>query len=47
MAEILGLGINVYRKYEAGEVPSVSNGRLIQMVKDPKEFRKLIDYGKN
>jgi putative zinc finger/helix-turn-helix YgiT family protein len=47
MAEILGLGINVYRNYEAGEVPSVSNGRLIQMVKDPKEFRQLIDYSKN
>ncbi|MCC7515072.1 MAG: DUF4065 domain-containing protein [Bacteroidia bacterium] len=47
MAEILGLGVNVYRNYEAGEVPSVSNGRLIQMVKDPKEFRQLIDYSKN
>jgi len=47
MSEILGLGINVYRNYEAGEVPSVSNGRLIQMVKDPKEFKKLIDVGKN
>jgi len=47
MAEILGLGINVYRNYESGEVPSVSNGRLIQMVKDPAEFRKLIDYSKN
>lgn len=47
MAEILGLGINVYRNYEAGEVPSVSNGRLIQMVKDPKEFKQLIDFSKN
>lgn len=47
MAEILGLGVNVYRNYEAGEMPSVSNGRLIQMVKDPKEFRQLIDYSKN
>jgi hypothetical protein len=47
MAEILGLGINVYRNYESGEVPSVSNGRLIQMVKDPVEFRKLINYSKN
>ncbi len=47
MSEILGLGINVYRNYEAGEVPSVSNGRLIQMAKDPKEFKKLIDFGKN
>ena len=47
MSEILGLGINVYRNYEAGEVPSVSNGRLIQMVKDPKEFKKLIEVGRN
>jgi len=47
MAEILGLGVNVFRNYETGEVPSVSNGRLIQMVKDPKEFRQLIDYSKN
>ncbi len=47
MAEILGLGINVYRNYEAGEVPSVSNGRLIQMVKDPKEFKQLINFSKN
>ncbi len=47
MAEILGLGINIYRTYEAGEVPSVSNGRLIQMVKDPKEFKQLMDYSKN
>lgn len=47
MSEILGLGINLYRNYEAGEVPSVSNGRLIQMAKDPKEFKKLIELGKN
>jgi|SRR6185312_10594738 len=47
MSEILGLGINIYRNYESGEVPSVSNGRLIQMAKDPNEFKKLIDFGKN
>lgn len=47
MAEILGLGINVYRNYEAGEVPSVSNGRLIQMAKDPMEFLKLVELSKN
>lgn len=47
MSEILGIGINTYRNYEAGEVPSVSNGRLIQMVKDPKEFKQLIQYSKN
>lgn len=47
MSEILGFGINLYRNYEAGEVPSVSNGRLIQMAKDSKEFKKLIDVAKN
>lgn len=47
MSEILGLGVNIYRNYEAGEVPSVSNGRLIQLVKDPREFKRLLDYGKN
>jgi hypothetical protein len=47
MAEILGLGINGYRNYESGEVPSISNGRLMQMVKDPGEFKKLIDIPKN
>lgn len=47
MAEILGFGINLYRNYEAGEMPSVSNGRLIQLAKDPKEFRQMIHYSKN
>lgn len=42
MAEILGFGVNVYRQYESGEVPSVSNGRLIQLIKDPAEFKKLL-----
>jgi len=42
MAEILGFGVNVYRHYESGEVPSISNARLIQLVKDPAEFKKLV-----
>ena len=37
----------VYRNYEAGEVPSVSNGRLIQMAKDPREFKRMVDLAKN
>lgn len=41
MAEVLGFGTNVYRQYEAGEVPSISNARLIGLAKDPEEFRKL------
>ena len=42
MSEILGLGANTYRLYEAGEMPSVSNGRLILSVKDPLEFIKQV-----
>jgi transcriptional regulator with XRE-family HTH domain len=43
MAEILGLGTNVYRQYEAGEVPSESNARLIQLAADPLRFQSLVD----
>jgi len=42
MAEVLGFGVNVYRDYENGQVPSESNARLIQLAKDSKEFRKLV-----
>lgn len=43
MSEVLGFGINVYRNYEAVEIPNSSNARLIQLAQDPKEFRKLIE----
>ncbi|MGO4292538.1 type II toxin-antitoxin system antitoxin SocA domain-containing protein [Chitinophaga sp. RAB17] len=43
MSEVLGLGINVYRQYEGGEIPSVATGRLIRLAKDPGEFRKLLE----
>lgn len=42
MAAVLGFGTNVWRGYESGEIPNVSNGRLIQLIKDPDEFRKLL-----
>lgn len=42
MAEVLGFGTNIYRQYEGGEVPNQSNARLIQLAKDPEEFRKLV-----
>jgi len=45
MSEILGFGANVYRNYETGEIPSQSNARLIQLAKDPKEFKQLIGLG--
>src|SRR5258708_21100944 len=47
MSEILGLGPNVYRNYENGEIPSITTGRLIQLAKDPEEFRKLIGLSQN
>ena len=46
MAEILGFGVNVYRNYEAGEVPSESNARLIQLAKDASKFKELVDISK-
>lgn len=42
MAEVLGFGVNVYRHYENGEIPSQSNARLIQLASDPEEFKKLV-----
>lgn len=43
MSEVLGFGINMYRNYEAGELPSASNAKLILLAKDPKQFKKLIE----
>ncbi len=42
MSEVLGFGVNVWRNYEAGEVPSESNARLIQVADDPMEFGKMV-----
>jgi transcriptional regulator with XRE-family HTH domain/uncharacterized phage-associated protein len=47
MSEVLGLGPNVYRNYEHGEMPSIPTGRLIQLAKDPMEFKKLIELSRN
>jgi transcriptional regulator with XRE-family HTH domain len=43
MAEILGFGVNSYRQYESGDIPSVASGRLIQAAKDPTEFKKFLE----
>lgn len=47
MSQVLGFGPNVYRGYENGEMPSVANGRLIQLSKNPKEFRGLLNLCRN
>lgn len=41
MSEILGFGVNSYRQYEAGEIPSIANAKLIQMVDDPQNFMEM------
>lgn len=46
MAKILGFGVNVYRNYESGEIPSESNARLIQLANEPEEFEKLLKLSK-
>jgi putative zinc finger/helix-turn-helix YgiT family protein len=43
MSEILGFGANSYRQYESGEMPSVANAKLIQMVDDPKIFIEMVE----
>lgn len=42
MSKILGFGANTYRLYEAGDIPTVSNGRLINTVDEPEEFIKQV-----
>lgn len=42
MSEILGFGVNSYRQYEAGDIPTVASGRLIQAARDPEEFKKFL-----
>lgn len=43
MSEVLGFGVNTYRNYENGEVPSISNARLLQLANDPNEFLNLVN----
>ncbi|MCE7062558.1 type II toxin-antitoxin system antitoxin SocA domain-containing protein [Dyadobacter sp. CY343] len=42
MSEILGLGPNSFRLYEAGEMPSVAIGRLLLSIKQPAQFIKQV-----
>ena len=43
MSEILGFGVNQYRLYETGDIPSETNARLIQIAANPDEFLRLIE----
>jgi transcriptional regulator with XRE-family HTH domain len=43
ISEILGFGINSYRQYEAGEMPSIANAKSIQMIDNPKFFINMVE----
>lgn len=47
MAQILGFGINQYRLYEQGEVPNVSNGRIIRSIMNPKVMLDMVESSRN
>ena len=47
MAQIMGFGINQWRSYEAGEVPSVSNGRMIRSIARPAVFLDYVESSRN
>lgn len=42
MSEILGFGVNSYGNYERGEVPSLSNAKIIQLAAHPRQFKELV-----
>ena len=43
VSEILGFGVNSFRQYESGEMPSVANAKLIQMIDDPNIFIEMVE----
>lgn len=47
ISKILGFGDNQYLKYTKGEMPSVSNGRMIAMIQDVSEFKKILNTAQN
>lgn len=47
MAQILGFGINQYRIYEDGEVPSVSNARTITAAREKDIFMSFVEASKS
>ena len=47
MAQILGLGVNQYSKYEQGEMPSESIGKMLRSIQTPAVFMEYIGDAKN
>jgi DNA-binding transcriptional regulator YiaG len=43
MSNILGFGANMYANYEIGEMPSLSNATVIDLVRNPQNFKGLVE----
>lgn len=46
MSTILGFGDNQYRLYEGGEMPSLSNGRILKSIINPAVFCMFVESAK-
>ncbi len=46
MSQILGIGVNQWRLYEGGEVPNLSNGRMIRAIMNPNVFLEYVRASK-
>lgn len=46
MSEVLGLGVNQYRLYEKGEIPSQSIGKMLALIADPNAFKEVINHSR-
>lgn len=47
MSQILGLGVNQYSRYEQGEMPSESIGKMLHSIQTPAVFMGYLDDAKN
>jgi putative zinc finger/helix-turn-helix YgiT family protein len=43
MSAVLGFGVNGYRNYENGEIPTLPHGKLITLAKSPSIFKGLFE----
>jgi len=47
MSQILGLGVNQYAKYEQGELPSESIGKMLRSIQTPVVFMGYLENARN
>jgi uncharacterized phage-associated protein/DNA-binding transcriptional regulator YiaG len=47
MSEILGFGENQYRLYENGDIPSETNGKILNSIKRPDVFMLFVENARN